>query len=141
MGTGNSGVGVGNTGLGNQGNDSPVGTDGGGTGGGGTGGGSSTGGGSTAILILLPALALSACGALGGGSANALPEARCRAAGAEALLGKQADDHVVSEAIVSAGAMRSRLIRPGSSVTLDRDPLRLNIEVDESGKIRRMQCG
>jgi hypothetical protein len=48
---------------------------------------------------------------------------------------------VVGDAIVASGAMRSRIIRPGSSVTMDRDPLRLNIEVDAENRIRRMVCG
>lgn len=91
--------------------------------------------------IVLAAIALSACGSLGGSATPGISQAQCRAAGAQEFLGKTADDHVVSDAIVAAGAMRSRIIRPGSSMTTDRDPLRLNIEVDAENRIRRMVCG
>jgi hypothetical protein len=69
------------------------------------------------------------------------PEPRCRAAGAQAQLGETADDKVVEDARWAAGAMRTRVIRPGQAVTMDADPQRLNIEVDETGRIRRLRCG
>jgi hypothetical protein len=69
------------------------------------------------------------------------PEPRCRAAGAQAQLGEIADDRVVEEARWASGAMRTRVIRPGQAVTMDADPQRLNIEVDETGRIRRLRCG
>ena len=70
-----------------------------------------------------------------------LPDARCRAAGAEAELGKNVDDEVAENARMGAGAMRARIVRPGQAVTMDADPQRLNIEVDETGRIRRLRCG
>jgi hypothetical protein len=70
-----------------------------------------------------------------------LPEPRCRAAGAAAELGKTADEKVVDDARYAAGAMRTRVIRPGQVVTMELDPQRLNIEVDETGRIRRLRCG
>lgn len=70
-----------------------------------------------------------------------MPEPRCRAAGAEAELGKTADEKIVDDARYAAGAMRTRVIRPGQPVTMDADPQRLNIEVDETGRIRRLRCG
>jgi hypothetical protein len=93
------------------------------------------------MLIVLAATVLSACGSLGDSPTTGISQAQCRAAGAQAVLGKTADDHVVGDAIVASGAMRSRIIRPGSSVTMDHDPLRLNIEVDAENRIRRMVCG
>ena len=83
--------------------------------------------------------------ALGGLAACAseerYPEPRCRAAGAEAQLGETLDDRVLDEARWASGAMRTRVIRPGQAVTMDADPQRLNIEVDETGRIRRLRCG
>ena len=70
-----------------------------------------------------------------------LPEPQCKAAGAVAELGKTADDKVVDDARYAAGAMRTRVIRPGQVVTMEVDPQRLNIEVDEAGRIRRLRCG
>ena len=87
------------------------------------------------ITLLIP-IVLTACD-----SDPSLPEARCRAAGAEAELGKIVNEKVADDARYAAGAMRTRVIRPGQAVTMDADPQRLNIEVDETGRIRRLRCG
>jgi hypothetical protein len=90
------------------------------------------------LAISLPILlVLAACGS----TDPSLPEARCRAAGAEAELGKTVNEKVADDARYAAGAMRVRVIRPGQAVTMDADPQRLNIEVDETGRIRRLRCG
>ena len=89
-----------------------------------------------AISLLIP-LVLAACGS----TDPRMPEPRCRAAGAEAELGKMVNEKVVDDARYAAGAMRTRVIRPGQAVTMDADPQRLNIEVDETGRIRRLRCG
>jgi hypothetical protein len=70
-----------------------------------------------------------------------MAEARCKAAGARAELGKTVDDAVSDSARASAGALRARIIKPGDAVTQDIDPQRLNIEVDDTGRIRRLRCG
>lgn len=88
----------------------------------------------TATAVLL---SLAACA----GDSTRIPQAQCHAVGAEAVLGKNVDEQIVDQAIQGSGAMRSRVIRPGASVTQELDPLRLNIEVDETGRIRRLRCG
>ena len=94
------------------------------------------------ISTIFVAIALQACAQLPGDRSTAtIPQARCRAAGAEAVLGRTVDEQVISDAIVGSGAMRSRVIRPGSNVTLELDPQRLNLEVDETGRVRRLRCG
>ena len=93
------------------------------------------------ISTIFAAIALQACAQLPGDRTATIPQARCRAAGAEAVLGRTVDEQVISDAIVGSGAMRSRVIRPGSNVTLELDPLRLNLEVDEAGRVRRVRCG
>jgi len=85
---------------------------------------------------LLALAGLSACA-----SGERYPAPRCRAAGAQAELGKTVSEQVVDDARYAAGAMRTRVIRPGQAVTMDADPQRLNIEVDETGRIRRLRCG
>ncbi len=70
-----------------------------------------------------------------------MAEARCRAAGAQAELGKAIDDNVAEDARAAAGAMRARVVRIGQPSTGEIDPQRLNIEVDETGRIRRLRCG
>ena len=92
------------------------------------------------IGILLGVIGLSSLAACATGS-DTIPQAQCHAGGAQAFLGQTISEQVTSQAIVSAGAMRSRVIRPGANPTQDVDPLRLNIEVDDTGRIRRMQCG
>ena len=93
------------------------------------------------ISTIFVAIALQACAHLSGDRTGTIPQARCRAAGAEAVLGRMVDEQVIRDAIVGSGAMRSRVIRPGSNVTLELDPLRLNLEVDETGRVRRVRCG
>lgn len=89
------------------------------------------------IASLLVLVGLTACAS----EPPRLPEPRCRAAGAESELGKTVDDKVADDARYAAGAMRTRIIRPSQAVTMDADPQRLNIEVDETGRIRRLRCG
>lgn len=93
------------------------------------------------ITLVLATVSLSACANLSAGASDAIPQASCRAAGAESVLGQTVDDKVISDAIVGSGAMRSRVIRPGANVTMELDPLRLNLEVDEGGRVRRLRCG
>lgn len=97
---------------------------------------------------LLTLFVLSACAPevplLGrlGGSSGSLPEPVCRAAGAEGQLGKRIDDETADTARAEAGAMRARIVRFGGiPTTANTDPQRLNIEVDETGHIRRLRCG
>lgn len=89
-------------------------------------------------LLIIPLVAACSGPRTSGAS---LPEARCRAAGAQAELGKTVSDEVADDARASAGALRARVIRPGDRVTMDVDAQRLNIEVDATGRIRRLRCG
>ena len=95
------------------------------------------------LIITIPAtlLALAACADRPPTATMGINAATCRAAGAEAVLGRQVSDLVLDEALRASGGLRTRVIPPGGMVTLDHDPMRLNIEVDDSGKIRRMRCG
>ena len=83
---------------------------------------------------------LSGCAAVGDAGPK-LPEMRCRAAGAQAYLGQQFDERVEAEARAAAGGLRTRVTRAGAPAAADVDPLRLNIELDESNRIHRMVCG
>jgi hypothetical protein len=90
-------------------------------------------------IVPVAAAALVGCAPMTFGSD--IPEARCRAAGAEAFLGRFADERAIDGARAAAGAMRERVIRPGQSYTMDVDPQRLNIELDATDHIRRLRCG
>ena len=85
------------------------------------------------------ALVLAGCGAFG--TTTALPEARCRAAGAAAELGKPLDDHRKELARMGAGAARTEVVPYGAPPRRDADPQRLNIEVDQQRVIQRLRCG
>ena len=93
------------------------------------------------LLISLLTLNLLAACAQTAGSGPQMSEPRCRAAGAQAELGKTIDPAVTEAARAAAGALRARVIKPGDAVTMDADPQRLNIEIDDAGKIRRLRCG
>ena len=86
------------------------------------------------------ALHLAGCGTFG--STAALPEARCRAAGAAAELGPPLDDRRRELARMGAGAARTEVVPYGVPVRgRSEDPQRLNIEVDPAGVIQRLRCG
>lgn len=74
-------------------------------------------------------------------SAVGMGPARCTAAGAQEYLGQEFDAHTADNARAHAGALRSRVIRQGESVSMDIDPLRLNVEIDDTGRVHRLRCG
>jgi Peptidase inhibitor I78 family len=79
--------------------------------------------------MLLLALGLAAC--------VAEPEQyACGAAGMQDLVGR--DDDVFAAMTFPEG---TRLIYPGTPVTEDYRPERLNIDIDQSGKITGLWCG
>lgn len=98
----------------------------------------------TVLALLTVALTQVACGSLFGRNTSTagMGPAQCRAAGARQFLGQELELHVADDARAHAGAMRSRVVRPGDAVTSgDVDPLRLTIELNEAGRIRRLRCG
>lgn len=101
----------------------------------------------TRSLAVLPALALagllSACVAGGGmppspGLPPAPPMAE-DACGAAALQGLLGQDAAVLAGLRFRGPMR--LIRPGMAVTMDYSAERLNISLNDAGRIDRVACG
>ncbi|WP_168107120.1 I78 family peptidase inhibitor [Ramlibacter lithotrophicus] len=93
------------------------------------------------LLCISSAAIVGACASSPDTTAMGAAESTCRAAGAEALLGRRLDDMVLAEALRGSGGLRTRVIPPGGVVTMDHDPMRLNIELDDAGVIRRMRCG
>ena len=93
------------------------------------------------IALLATVAGIAACSGAPNTASMGIYEARCRAAGAESVLGRTFDQQVLEQALMGSGGLRARVIQPGGAVTTDADPLRLNIEVDETGRIRRMVCG
>lgn len=93
------------------------------------------------ITIAALLLALAACANRPPSATMGMAEARCRAAGAQSVLGRAFNDMTEAEALRGSGGLRTRVVPPGGVVTMDHDPMRLNIELDDAGNIRRMRCG
>lgn len=65
----------------------------------------------------------------------------CPLAQAQSLINARYDERARSKARRIANRHSHRWILPGSAVTQDWIPSRLNIEVGEDGLIRRVRCG
>jgi hypothetical protein len=66
---------------------------------------------------------------------------RCDAAKARALIGRKRSPAVEREALRLSGAARVRWIPPGTMVTMDYRPDRLNLHLDRKGRIVSVNCG
>lgn len=93
------------------------------------------------VGVLASILAITGCANAPPTASMGASEAVCRAAGAQAVLGRPFNDMTEAEALRASGGLRTRVIPPGGVVTMDHDPMRLNIELDAAGNIRRMRCG
>lgn len=66
----------------------------------------------------------------------------CNADAASAgAIGKTADAATVERAKTQAGAKYARVIKPGMMVTMEFNPDRLNIDVDDKNVITNVRCG
>lgn len=104
----------------------------------------------TATITLATALfALSACTGTGTGSggdkvAETPPppsmEPSCGADQLASYVGQPASDDVIAKITAWRGDKPMRVIRPGTAVTMDYRPDRLNVQVGEDGKITGFTC-
>ena len=107
-----------------------------------------------ALLAWVAVLALPACSAApGGGSGGtggssgpgASPadttSAGCNLQAVQDLLGQRGTDALTEQARQRSGARRARMYGPGDMVTRDYDLQRLNLELDDTGRIARIFCG
>ncbi len=65
----------------------------------------------------------------------------CDAKAASAYVGQAISEQVAEQAKAAAGARGVRIIRPGMAVTMDYRAGRLNLELDEAGRIVKASCG
>lgn len=65
----------------------------------------------------------------------------CNANAVQSYVGQDASDATLGAIRSTTGAKRDRVIKPGDAVTMDYSSGRLNIELDEKGKIVRIACG
>jgi PBP1b-binding outer membrane lipoprotein LpoB len=100
-------------------------------------------------LPILAALAtitllMSACSsapATGQASEPAPVSSRCNAAPAQFAVGRNADAALENEARTRAGAKTVRVLKPNQIVTMEFNAERLNLSVDDAGRVTRVNCG
>ncbi|MFC0203791.1 I78 family peptidase inhibitor [Novosphingobium soli] len=67
-------------------------------------------------------------------------EPNCGADQLGSYVGRQASDEVLAAITAARSGHAVRIIRPGTVVTQDYRPDRLNVTVDESGTITALRC-
>jgi hypothetical protein len=65
----------------------------------------------------------------------------CKADAAQGFVGRNANEAVVKDAVRASGAKTARVIPHNGMVTMDYRGDRLNIQLDEQGKIVAITCG
>ena len=70
-----------------------------------------------------------------------LGEESCDAEAAQRFVGQKADETTVKAAVAASGAKSARVIKPDMMVTMDFRGDRVNIRVDDAGKIIAVTCG
>lgn len=75
------------------------------------------------------------------GAAGEEPAMQCQSETLSWALGQVADEATVAKLQEQAKASRVRVIKPDMAVTMDYREDRLNIDVDDAGKIKRLHCG
>ncbi|MGE7989703.1 I78 family peptidase inhibitor [Pseudomonas sp. NPDC089554] len=101
---------------------------------------------SLATLLVAAVLAGCSTGGSSGGD-KAAPQApvandgRCNASGADFAIGKPGTPELLEQARKATGAQMARILHPHDVVTLEYRSDRLNLNVDEQGKVSRVNCG
>ncbi|MGM3216790.1 I78 family peptidase inhibitor [Pseudomonas sp. PhalM4] len=99
------------------------------------------------LATLAVAAVLAGCstgGNSGGGDAPAAAagnDGRCEASGADFAIGKQGNAELLEQARKASGSQMARILKPHDVVTLEYRSERLNLNVDEQGKVTRVNCG
>lgn len=75
------------------------------------------------------------------GPAAAKGDGRCDAEAVQHLVDKRITTEMAEEARVESGAEHLRVTAPNQAVTLEYNPRRLNIDIDEDDTIIRLSCG
>jgi hypothetical protein len=96
-----------------------------------------------AFAVTAPLL-MSACSNVApanSGTPSTPAAARCNAVPAQFAVGRNIDAAVESDARARAGARTSRVLRPNQVVTMEFNAERLNLTVDDAGRVTRVSCG
>ncbi|MFS0736322.1 I78 family peptidase inhibitor [Sphingomonas sp. 1P06PA] len=97
------------------------------------------------IRLILPAtLLLSACAPADDRPpvGETVPaDGPCDATPGQKFLGAIGDPAAVESIRIATGSRAARRIEPGMAVTMDYRQDRVNVELDEAGKIKAVRCG
>ncbi|WP_020190140.1 I78 family peptidase inhibitor [Pseudomonas putida] len=99
------------------------------------------------LATLAVAAVLAGCSTGGTADGGAAPAAsagndgRCEASGADFAMGKQASAELLEQARKASGSQMARILKPHDVVTLEYRSERLNLNVDEQGRVTRVNCG
>ncbi|HLU12895.1 MAG TPA: I78 family peptidase inhibitor [Arenimonas sp.] len=74
------------------------------------------------------------------GLAEQEPDMSCKAESLSWTVGQVADEALTEKARVESGARTVRVIKPGMAVTMDYREDRLNLELDDEGRVVRAYC-
>ncbi|WP_294322141.1 I78 family peptidase inhibitor [uncultured Sphingomonas sp.] len=91
--------------------------------------------------ILIAALALGACMTTKPSDSPPALADSCDTSILAGMVGKPFSAAVEAEAKKQSGLTNVRVIRPGMAVTMDFQPGRLNIDLDEKGVVTGFRCG
>lgn len=65
----------------------------------------------------------------------------CTSGPVQSLVGQQADEALVAEAMALSGSTSVRVLKPGDAATMDYRADRLNILTDDQGVVQSFNCG
>lgn len=99
-----------------------------------------------ATLAIIAPLLMSACNSTAPASSEAAAPSmpattRCNAAPAQFAVGRNVNAALEGDARARAGAKTSRVLKPGQVVTMEFNAERLNLSVDDAGRVTRVNCG
>ncbi|MDX3906435.1 MAG: I78 family peptidase inhibitor [Pigmentiphaga sp.] len=66
---------------------------------------------------------------------------QCNAEPAQFLVGQKLTAVLTDEARKASGAKSARVLRPGQAVTMEFNPMRVNVEVNRSEVVTAIRCG
>ncbi|HLR13140.1 MAG TPA: I78 family peptidase inhibitor [Burkholderiaceae bacterium] len=95
----------------------------------------------TPSAVTQPSTSQASDDTLSGMSSTGDPEYRCDADPAQALLGETINSDVEARARELSGSKTVRTLRPNNVITMEYNPQRINLRVDEQDVITSAGCG